>query len=104
MTYSGGDETIGVSKGVAENPEAYGERLVGGLFVGPATAFVGSLARANVTVKLSPFHPFVDSLSIRKGQVFGVESEAEWDQHEYILYVRQASSSFLIIICPTPVG
>lgn len=49
--------------GGAENPEAYGIPLRDGLFVGPAIGFVGSLASERVTVRLCPFHPFVDSRS-----------------------------------------
>lgn len=56
---------MGVTKGVGGNPGTYGTRLVAGLLVGPAIGLVGAVARANVTVRPSPFHPFVDSLSAR---------------------------------------
>lgn len=70
QTYSGGivlvgEETRGGHLGGLEYPPAaYGIRLMDGLLVGPAMGLVGALASDSVTVKLFPFHPFVDSLSI----------------------------------------
>lgn len=54
--------------GGAENPEPNAIPPSEGLFVGPAIGLVGSLASDSVTVRLCPFHPFVDSRSVSLGQ------------------------------------
>lgn len=62
-----GDDT----SGAAEYAGIKGIRGRDGLFVGPAMGFVGAFASDSVTVRLWPFHPFVDNRSRGSHQIEG---------------------------------